>query len=145
MNFPLRKNVLAVLACVFWMTTPVFAQSQESKPVEEPATDSRYSSESPANRAIVFEAHSVLTHDDNIFGDNKHKQGDVLFNEGGLLRVRAKRRAGDIGVEYRPGGLLYRTGSGLHQVNHHLIVCTTTPPLPHLHLHVKNSTQFHTR
>src|SRR5258708_1450616 len=144
MNFPLRKNVLAVLACVFWMTTPVFAQSQESKPVEEPATDSRYSSESPANRAIVFEAHSVLTHDVNIFGDNKHKQGDVLFNEGGLLRVRAKRRAWEIGVEYRPEVLLYRTGSGLNQFNHNVIVDTTTHAIRHITLHVKDSMNYQT-
>lgn len=144
MRLPRLRNVLRVAAGVLWMASPIFGQSQESKPIEAPPLDSRYSSEMRVKNPIVFEAHSVVTREDNVFNNNISKQGDLLFNEGALLSVQVRRPAWNVGLEYRPDFLFYRTQGAFNQFNQGLTLNAAAYATRHFVLSVKESLTYQT-
>lgn len=121
---------------VFWLAASVLllgafisgaleAQAQAPPLTEGPATkqpenDLRYATEQHANSGFAFEIHTTSSWDDNIFGNNAHRASDYVFQEGGMLDFWKKQPGWSIDLTYRPNALLYRTYSGLNQLDHRL-------------------------
>ena len=122
----------------------VQAQQQEPPAPKESQTDSRYATERREDSGLAVELHTEASWDDNILGNNAHRVQDYVFEEGGLLRIWARKPAWGMGLEYRPDALLYRTANNLNQLDHRLNFDGDFHLAPHVLFRAKDSLDFTT-
>src|SRR5215472_14630635 len=100
-----KKSRFWVVAWVLFLGTPlgiVFdAQAQAPPTPEEPKNDLRYGTEQPANSGFALEAHTMSSWDNNLLGDNTHRVGDYVFQEGGLLDFWTRHPGWSLELGYR--------------------------------------------
>ena len=120
------------------------AQEQELSSPKASKTDSRYATESQASSGVTAELHTEASWDDNVLGDNARRVQDYVFEEGGLLKIWARKPAWGVGLEYRPDALLYRTASNLNRLDHRLDFDNDFHLAPHLLFRMKDSLDYTT-
>jgi hypothetical protein len=106
---------LAVITLAFpTLCGSLAAQTQDLLSQEEPITDSRYISETPASKGYALEFDSKATRDDNILNNNANRVSDYLFQEGAVLDLWETKDPWSIDLQYLPSGVFYKENSALN-------------------------------
>jgi hypothetical protein len=117
-----KRSFFRIAAFLTLTGTPltVLGQGQEANAPKEPEKNSRYVTEEPEANGFALEMHSAASYDNNILGDNAHRIGDYVFEEGGRLSLWTRKPGWRLGLDYRPNALIYKTASGFNQVDQRL-------------------------
>lgn len=142
LSWPLLPIV--ILCMLMGLPPKIQGQEQEPSPPKDSKTDSRYATESQASSGVTAELHTEASWDDNVLGDNARRVQDYVFEEGGLLRIWARKPTWGIGLDYRPDALLYRTASNLNRLDHRLDFDSDFHLAPHLLFRMKDSLDYTT-
>lgn len=116
-----KRSLFRIAAFLTLTGTPfsVLAQEQATAP-KEPEKDSRYATEEPESNGFRVEMHSAASYDDNILGDNAHRIGDYVFEEGGAISLWTRKPTWRLGLDYRPNALIYKNDGNFNQLDQRL-------------------------
>ncbi|HXN24892.1 MAG TPA: hypothetical protein VOA41_19330 [Candidatus Dormibacteraeota bacterium] len=103
---------------------------------------SRYAGETSLLNGVDLELHSAVTSDNNVFGLNTHKQGDVLFQEGASFSLLTRRQAWDLWLQYRPDYVFYKSASSINQFTHGFDFDTDYRVTRHVTVRLKDSLAY---
>lgn len=140
-----KRSLFRIAAFLTLTGTPISVLGQEPTTApKEPEKDSRYVTEEPEASGLAVGMHSALSYDDNILGNNAHRIGDYVFEEGGLLSLWTRKPGWKLGLDYRPNALLYKTASNFNQVDQRLDFDNEFHATRHLLFKLKDSLDYAT-
>lgn len=116
-----KRSLFRIAAFLTLTGAPLSVLGQEPATApKEPEKDSRYVTEEPEANGFRLEMHSAASYDDNILGDNAHRIGDYVFEEGGAVSLWTRKPGWRLGLDYRPNALLYKNSSNFNQLDQRL-------------------------
>lgn len=150
---PRALKVLTIFLLVCWLGNAVAANAQtrdstdkrkkiKLKTARDPMAHSLYAGETSLLNGIDLELHSIVTSDNNVFGLNSHKQGDVLFQEGASFSLLTRRQAWDLWLQYRPDYASYKSASSINQFSQSFDFDTDYRVTRHVTLRLKDTLAY---
>lgn len=115
---------------------------KKAKPTRSPLTHSRYAGETSLLNGIDLELHTQVTSDDNVFGLNTNKHGDLVFQEGASFSLLTRRPAWDLWLQYRPDYVFYKSASSINQFTQGFDFDTDYRPTSHVTLRLKDTLAY---
>lgn len=118
------------------------AKPIKMKTPRDPMAHSLYAGETSLLNGLDLELHTQVTSDDNVFGLNTHKQGDVLFQEGASFSFLTRRQSWDLWLQYRPDYVFYKSASSINQFTHGFDIDTDFHVTRHVTLRLNDSLAY---
>jgi hypothetical protein len=115
---------------------------KKMKPKGDPLAHSRYAGETSLLNGVDLEFHSQVTSDDNVFGLNSHKRGDVIFQEGASFSLLTRRPTWDLWLQYRPDYSFYHSNNPINQFNQSFDFDTDYRVNSHMSVRLKDSLSY---